>query len=320
MSAKNILKIAFALLLIVSVCLSGGCAGNKDDSKDTTTSASQDVDKAPEKDADKWVSAIFGGGPFVHGGENVAKRVKESGFNTMIIWSVHVHEDGTLYLNDVLVCKDGKCVVSDSIKETWANLKEEGSGIKRVEISIGGWDCADFEGIKKRIEADGVGEDTILYKNFKALIDATKADAVNYDDESCYDVISATKFGQMCDAMGVKIALCPYTQINFWKTLKSNLGDIVDRVYVQCYAGGAGNNPDTWAHQLNTKVIPGYWCMAGGGTDSADTVSKKLSSCIDNITGGFMWLYDDMQNLRSPNSTSDYASAINSLNPLNSAS
>lgn len=294
MTVAKIFKRALALTLAAALCMGVSC-----ETKPKT---------------DPWVSAVFGGGPFVTGGEEVAEVVKSSGFNTMIIWSVHVNDNGDLVLNDVPVASYGRCIAKKSVKDTWANLKSEGSGIQRVEISIGAWGCADFENIKKLIEKDGTGEDTILYKNFKALIEATGADAVNFDDESCYDVESAVKFGQMCAEMGVKVALCPYTQMDFWKQVKTELGDTVDRVYVQCYDGGAGNDPDDWAQAMGMDVIPGYWCLHGGSGDSAADVSSKLKES-DSITGGFMWLYDDMQKLSSPDSPADYAAAINNAKP-----
>ena len=97
---------------------------------------------------DPWVSAVFGGGPFVTGIEESAEILKSSDFNTMIIWSVHVNENGDLVLNDVPVASFGRCIAKKPIREEWAKLKEKGSSIKRVEISVGAWGCADFENIK----------------------------------------------------------------------------------------------------------------------------------------------------------------------------
>lgn len=313
-------KIALALLLVFATLCASGCGidlTKEDETTTTTTTTEEIVDTTPEvKEPSKWVSAIFGGGPFVSGGTRGAKVLKKMGFNTIIIWSVHVHENGDLVLNDIPVVKNGEVVASKQVLDGWKSLREGETCIERIEISVGAWGCADFENIKSLIERDGTGEDTILYKNFKLLIEATGADAVNYDDESCYDVASATKFGKMCEAMGVKVALCPYTRMDFWKALYKNLGsELCDRIYVQCYAGGAYNKPADWARELGTEVIPGYWCLHGSEGDTAAAVNRKLKNDKNSITGGFMWLYDDMQSLKAPNATVDYAEAINSLNP-----
>lgn len=271
------------------------------------------IDTSTAMAADEAVSAIFGGGPFYKNGQSVMNDLKASGFNTVMIWSVHVNANGDLVLNDSLVCSGGAYVGDAAWKTQWATLKQAPTSVKRIEVSIGAWGCADFENIRSLINSQGTGSDTILYKNFKALKDATGADAVNYDDESCYDVASAVSFGKMCNQIGYSnITLCPYTNSSFWSSVKTNLGTLVDRVYLQCYDGGAGNSPASWSSIMGMKVIPGLWCLHSSSGDSASTVNSKLTNWKDSSAGGFMWLYDDMMKLSSPNATADYANAINS--------
>ncbi|WDV48138.1 hypothetical protein PV797_10670 [Clostridiaceae bacterium M8S5] len=258
------------------------------------------------------ISAIYGGGPFVNGGQKVMNDIKASGFNTVMIWAVHVRDDGDLYLNDTLVCKDGKFVGEASWITDWASLKQGTTSVNRIEISVGAWGSDAFNSIKNLINKYGTGSDTVLYKNFLALKNATGSDAVNYDDEKTYDVASSVKFGKMCNDMGMKVTLCPYTNKPYWKAVKDGLGNICDRVYLQCYAGGAGNNPDTWANYMGMDVIPGLWCIHGSSGDSAAQVKAKLQGWNNgSIQGGFMWLYDNIKTLSSPNTTADYAAAIN---------
>ncbi len=263
--------------------------------------------------ADESVSAIFGGGPFYQGGQSVMNDLKASGFNTVIIWSVHVNANGDLVLNDSLVCSNGSYVGNSAWVTQWASLKTAPTSVKRIEVSVGAWGCADFENIKSLIASQGTGSNSILYKNFAALKQATGADAIDFDDESCYDVASAVSFGQMCVGLGYKVTLCPYTNSSFWISVKNQLGSSVDRVYLQCYAGGAGNSPSTWMGYMGMKVIPGLWCINNSsGGDSASSVNTKLTNWKSSSAGGFMWLYDDMMKLASPNKTADYANAINS--------
>lgn len=254
------------------------------------------------------VSAIFGGGPFYENGQSVMDDLKASGFNTVIIWSIHVSSNGDLNINNNAICTNGTYVGNAAWKTQWASLKQAPTSVNRIEVSIGAAGCADFENIKALINSQGTGSNTNLYKNFKALLDATGADAINYDDESCYDVNSAVKFGQMCNSMGYKnVTLCPYTNSGYWSSVKSQLGTLVDRVYLQCYDGGAYNDPSSWQNALGMKVIPGLWCR----DYSASGVQSEMSSWYqsDGIAGGFMWLYDDM--LKNNLSTASYASAIN---------
>ena len=272
----------------------------------------------PEVTDDGWVSAVFGGGPFVTQISDTRyktfDKLRSSGFNTAIVWSVHVHDDGSLWLNDIKVCDDGKIVAANRMTKRWNQIKGEGSSITRVELSIGAWGCKDFEAIGALMKRDGTGRDTELYQNFKALIDAFDADAINYDDETCYDPAILTQFGEMCVDMGVKVTLCPYTYMDMWVQVKNNLGDAVDRIYVQCYDGGAGNRDQlaAWKKAFGMDVIPGLW--AGKYNSFPSDLSSYLKQNSRSVTGGFLWLWDEMENVGSPNSVSDYADAINGQN------
>lgn len=309
----------FALCLAAGFCLAG-CSGESaitDATTDVTTVPTTTEAPAPEPEPDNgWVSAIFGGGPFGTGTRGL-KEVKNAGFDTFMLWSVHVHSDGTLYMNDIKVVENGEFVGGDKMKEGWLSLKEEPTTVTRVELSVGAWGTADFESISALMARDGTGEDTILYRNFKALIEASGADAVNYDDESNYNVDDAVKFGKMIESMGLKVTLCPFNQMNYWVNVYKGLGpELCDRIYLQCYDGGAGNNVAEWSRAFgDVKIIPGYWCLHYNNSagDTAAQVKQKLEAVERYSTGGFMWLYDDMMGLKSPNSTADYAEAIESV-------
>lgn len=316
LTKRLLASILCGLMLPLSLASCSNTDTDDADSTSNTTGATTTapVQNTPEPEGDpNWVSAIFGGGPFVTGGANMAVTMKRSGYNTIMLWSVHVGTDGDLIFNDIKVCEDGKYVGNEEWSEAWKSLKEGSTSIKRIELSVGAWGCPDFENIKALIERDGTGEDTILYRNFKALIEATGADAVNYDDESCYDVTSAVTFGRMCESMGMKVTLCPYMNMDFWVEVKNQLGEeLVDRVYLQCYAGGRYNNVADWEKALDMKVIPGYWNIANTSEGkTAAEVGEALKANKDLITGGFMWLYDEMKGNGSPNTVRDYAAAIN---------
>ena len=283
-----------------------------------TTTSAPITTAAPENE---WVSAIFGGGPFTKGYTATANKIKNSSFNTYMIWSVHLDpETGDLYINDVLVVRDGKCVANGA-KLTWKKIRETCPNITRIELSVDAWGTGDFTKIKNFIETDpakggGTGEDSILYKNFKCLIEVSGAHAINYDDESCYDLKTGIEFARMCERLGVKVTLCPYTNQNYWVSLYKALGpELCDRIYLQCYAGGRGNQNTIkqWSEAFGCDVIPGYWCNnteSPSDSMTAATVKSNLLRYTDYIEGGFMWLYDHMENLAAPNSVKDYSEAI----------
>jgi hypothetical protein len=197
-----------------------------------------------------------------------------------------------------------------------ATLKQAPTSVNRIEVAVGSWGVADFETIRDLIASQGTGPSSILYRNFQALKSATGADAVDFDDESLYSVGTTVQFGNMLAGLGYKVTLCPYTNASFWSSVRSQLGGVVDRVYLQVYAGGAGNNPSSWNSSMGMTVDPGLWCRHGSGCSQGDTPSSVQSRMTSwkgsaGITGGFMWLFDDMQRCSSQGTPAQYAAAIN---------
>jgi hypothetical protein len=270
-------------------------------------------------------STIFGGGPFYTGGTATMNALRASGYTTVMLWCIHVDENnGNLIYNDILVASNGVYVGNPAWPGQLATLKTQPTSVNRIEISVRSWGVNDFQRIQTLMNNYGTNTDSILYRNFQALKIATGADAVDFDDETQYDVATAVKFGRMLSSIGYKITLCPYTQATFWQNVYNQLGpNIVDEVYLQCYAGGAGNNPATWNNYFGgLKVKPGMWSRHGGGCAEGNTASEVLAQMTSwrnsaGITGGFMWLYDDMLSCTSGGTAADYARAINqALDPL----
>ncbi|RAS66894.1 hypothetical protein C8D87_103233 [Lentzea atacamensis] len=261
-------------------------------------------------------SAIFGGGPFYSDGQAVMNTLRASGFTTVILWSIHVHPSGDLYYNDVLIVRDGRYVGDAGWPARLRTLKQAPTSVNRIEVSVGAWAVPDWENIAKLISSQGTGPSSILHRNFQVLKTATGADAINNDDESYYQVGPTAAFARMAAGLGYsKFTFAPYTNQSFWAGLKNNLGTMVDRVYLQGYAGGAGNNPATWNRALGLTVDPGLWSKHGSGCaagDSPATVESKMRSWRGSagITGGFMWLYDDMKKCSAQGTAAAYARAI----------
>ena len=132
-----------------------------------------------------------------------------------------------------------------------------------VEKCIGGWGSKSYDNIKALVKAQGTGETSILYKNFKALKTAIPVvEAINNDDEQTYDVETASAFHIMLYDLGYKTTVAPYTNKTFWQNFVTRVNNArpgaVDRIDLQCYDGGAGNrsNPNAWA--MRRKV---YWWL-----------------------------------------------------------
>jgi hypothetical protein len=274
---------------------------------------------APPADAN---SVIFGGGPFYSGGTATMNTLRASGYTTVMLWTIHVDgTTGNLVFNDVSVVANGAYIGNANWPSQLASLKKAPTSVNRIEVSVGSWSdpasSADFVHIQSLINAHGTNTDSILYKNFRALKTATGADAIDFDDETLYDVTTTVKFARMLASIGYKVTFCPYTNPTFWQSAYNQLIGIVDGVYLQCYAGGAGNDPASWnGYFSGLKVQPGMWCKNGSGCASGSSASDVLSQMSSwrssaGIPGGFMWLYDDMLSCSAGGTAADYARAIN---------
>ncbi|UVS78498.1 lysyl endopeptidase [Actinokineospora sp. UTMC 2448] len=285
-------------------------------------------------------SAVFVGGPTYPDNKDAAQVIadlRKSGFTTVILWSIHVAvkgadtKDGDLFYNSVKIISDGEYCGAKAWPPLLKSLRtDKPSSVNRVEVSVGSAPPAkDWENIAALIKQHGTGPTSVLYRNFKKLKEITGADAINNDDEKCYDVSSTVAFARMASQLGYKFTFAPYQKMKeYWAKVMADLGAIVDRAYVQCYEGG-WRNADAkclceWSTELkNVAVFPGLWCRHATSAgkpcdqgDSPDEMKKKMSSWkkdCDKIAGGFLWLYDDIRKCAGSTgfTSANYAQAIN---------
>jgi hypothetical protein len=331
-------KISFASLLLLATGLMFACGGGSGSDEqvivdnggsDEDGSGSGGDGSGSAGEGSGLDSAIYGGGPFYFGGQVTMDELKHSGFTTINFWTIHVNSNGDLVYNDQLIVHDGEYVG----KETWpaeiASLKVMPTSIERVQFGVASYGVPDFERIQSLIASNGTGPSSILYKNFKALkVAIPSIDAIDFDDESNYHVESAVKFGVMLADLDYKITFAPYTAKSFWadsfEQINSQRPGTVDRVHVQGYAGGAGNQPSSWnALFSGIKVSMGLWSKNGDSCAQGRTpnnVEDEFATWKDNISGGFIWLYDDVRKCNGSQGAAQYASAINKALDINKSS
>lgn len=250
-----------------------------------------------------------------------------SGFNSLIMFGVGILANGDImyYSNtegssDVLVASNGSYVGGDDLAAKVRSFKTTaGTGVDRLEISMNSQHVADL------MASPGPGASTALYRNFAALRDAWTLDAVNNDDEAIYDVSSTVKFAQMLGEIGYKYTIAPYTYVSFWQSLISQANSglsssdlLLDRVYLQCYDGGAGNSPASWQSSLGMKVVPLVWVTNDSKPSQGNTVAQaqaKFTSWTSQATlaGGGYWNDYDIERMGS--SYTAYGGVLESLFP-----
>jgi len=180
---------------------------------------------------------------------------KASGFTTLITFAMHVNADGTFLIGGDVACTNGVYTGSTNWNPLITTLKTPPTTINRYEVCIGGWTDTSYDNIKVLVTAQGTGPSSILYKNFQALKSAVPGiDAINDDDERTYDLNSSRSFANMLGSLGFKFTLAPYTDQGFWVNLRNNITNY-DCIYLQCYAGGAGNDPGQWDTAFGNGVV-----------------------------------------------------------------
>jgi len=252
--------------------------------------------------------------------------LKTSGFNSLIIFGIGILDNGDIkyYSNtagssDVVVASNGAYVGGDALASKVRSFKSNETGVDRVEISM------NSQHVRDLMTKPGPGADTPLYRNFQALKTAWGLDAVNNDDESIYHVASTVTFAKMLGAIGYKYTIAPYTNTNFWTSIKTQINQglsepnlLLDRAYLQCYDGGAGNDPTSWQKSLGIKVVPLVWVTNDSkpsyGTTPAQAKTKFTGwNQRGATTGGGYWNDYDIEKMKL--SYKQYGDVLTSVFP-----
>ena len=259
-------------------------------------------------------SGIYICGHFRRDRPRTVTELKASGYTFGILFNVHVEEDGTLTTDGEVICKDGEYVfgnTSPHYVDDVNALLTGNTSILRLEHCIGGWGNRAYRSVANLVKADeaeggGTGPNSILYKNFKALKDAIPSViAINNDIEHDYEHEPHVQFHIMLFDIGFKTTIAPYHanyRNSYWIPFVDKINEArpgaVDRNYLQCYGGGAGNNPNDW----KIGGLPIY------GSRDIEAHSYTYQQIVDvmtnwkndaGIVGGFYWNYNWHRDLRA---------------------
>jgi hypothetical protein len=258
---------------------------------------------------------IYGGGAFFTGNAAITD-VKNSGFTTVVAWCIHISETGDLAFNDTPIIANGKYIGDPSAWNTQlAGFKQGTTSVNRVLLSI--------LGPFANIQSLGTQPGGAIYKNFQALFQALPAlDGIDFDNEDVYDQTTIVDFALMLQAIGFKqVTFCPYREWDTWAAwlavIDSKASGFVTGFNLQCYDGGAGNDPQDWITAIQSAmgssfdakgfVFPGLWCVhptdatppvcaAGYDNSCPAVVTSTLQGWqSEGIQGGWIYLYDAIQ-------------------------
>jgi hypothetical protein len=282
---------------------------------------------------------------------NIEKHIADiqaSGLTTVILIALHVgrkmpHSDmkvADLMYNDYenLLVSDGvfNPNKSDAIK-AWpkqiAQLKEPGSSVSKVFISIGGpgghseSDVWDFRIIQCMFN---LGMADTLTKNIKALKEGFTVNGVcaidgfdiDCEEQDCVEEDTIVQFCRMLFEQRFEVTFCPFADWEWWKNCMQPLwhqGRKVSWWNLQCYSGGSGNRKretlELWLNALSAVVsplAPSSFLVPGLAVKGAEDVfppsQRQCPTGPDSfvttfggwndlhLTGGFLWRYDGLVN------------------------
>jgi hypothetical protein len=260
-------------------------------------------------------------------------QLTTGGFTTVILWSIHVHANGDFYYNDTLMVSGGVLQLGSDFTQN-VNALVAG-GVREILLSVGAWGTtSDFVNLQATWDTAGA-------KNLGALSAAFPITAVDFDYESQtgYQPSEAAlivDLTQKVSELGIGVTYCPYEDIPFWmqclqQSYQQN-GTVqpVRWLNLQCYAGGALNDPRNWIAAVKKAdagiadpgefVVPGYWVAGGDGSTCPSQLQSTFEGFVGTgIRGGFLWNSGDLFQYESASSPScqgaatypvDYADAI----------
>lgn len=280
--------------------------------------------------------------------------IQQAGWNTVILGLFHISSTGDIGFNNESIVSGGQYVGDAAWPGQLQTLMAGGSnnGLRMLLASIGGGGVSDFANVQAIYQANGnsfVG--TALQTNFRTFHTTFPGiAAIDMDVEEGYDQDSFVAFCQMLIEIGFGITFCPYAswEMDFWTgslaALNSSHPGAVKWWNLQCYDGGSGNDPATWAQAIAT-AIPGFdttgfivagdwsrnlakpqpdpstWYWQGDCPSAMQSLFASIRGEA-SVGGGFVWTLDqilgyatDQQSKPDPASCgavgmSDYVTAI----------
>ncbi len=271
--------------------------------------------------------------------KEMINMVKMSGFDTLVLWTLHVNKNtADLNFNDTSIIEGGAYCGDNSWLSEMNSIIGGSSGVTRVLFCVGSAGPNDFESIQTLMNSKGpgggTGPDSYLYKNFQALKKALPVvSGIDFDDEQLYDFATTTGFAKMLVTLGYDVTFCPYQSESFWngclKSLDSSGTDSpVTNYNLQCYSGGAGNDPNYWASLVQAEmgsgfpldgfVVPGLACTRPNGTGMSPSAIKATltgwaQQTGSQISSGFVWRLGNLvatDPAKAQENLTAYASAV----------
>lgn len=253
------------------------------------------------------------------GNRREVAELQGSGFTTVMLFTLHVDSEASLYYNGTPIVKNGIFANFDYLPNLLADLKSNGS-VQRVLFSIGCANALDFATMGTLLQTNQAG----LLQSFGALQAALPIDGVDFDDESTYNAETDATLSHMLATpanFSMTVTYCPYTEQSVWNTAlqdtwqldlqsQTPLPQSVRWWNLQCYGGA---DPVQWAKGVpsNAGVADPYSLVVpiySATEDTPETLQQTFEQLAGHgFTNGGLW---NMTNIAPQYSLQQYADAI----------
>lgn len=215
---------------------------------------------------------IYASGAFCFGETIAVNDLLYAKYSAVILWSLHVHAGGDLWINDTLLVANGVYNEGQpmNLASRLATLRKNGTAIL---FSVGSGGADDWGNIQNLIDKYGIGPVNPLYQNMLALKTAMKnaggdIDAIDFDNEDNLNADVLVKFTTLIQALNYSsVTFCPWTSPDIWQNALTQVvkkfgPNYVSAIHLQCYSGGNGTSPQDWypiitAAGSKALMIPG---------------------------------------------------------------
>ncbi|MAX79974.1 MAG: hypothetical protein CL843_07345 [Crocinitomicaceae bacterium] len=252
--------------------------------------------------------------------ENNLSSIKDVGWTSLMVSLFQVSETGDISINGTTIISNGTYTGDASWPQQLAGLKNGGT-LKTLLATFGGWDSA-FQNIQdiynnnnNSFSGTQLEANSKVFRSTFPAFDLIDMDVEYPDGKPSNAQAAFIAFCEMWIEAGFGITFCPYEDQSFWVNslvaIESNHPGAVKWWNLQCYAGGAGNQPQDWANailaQLPTFNVDGYilasdWSrfwnsqykMWQGDCPSAMQSYLGQFKGQKGVGGGFIWTLDQI--------------------------
>jgi hypothetical protein len=250
------------------------------------------------------------------------QELTRSGFTTLVLFTLHVHPSGELYLGDNPIARDGaivyrwKDVQNPSLPEIVTELRAGGFENILFSIGFGGPPPPeDWQHIQDLLK-NGLGQE--LVANFAAVARWTGVDGFDFDCEEEVEestiVTMATELARL--GRSQVITFCPYDRMQWWLNCLKEIyarhhSQLVRKLNLQAYGGA---DPGDWLKAV-TEEQDGIGVKDPAGLLSiGNQVAPPEQLCQEytpvgrlGLRAGFLWQFGVFDPTTPPK---DYARAV----------